>query len=125
MLGDVGRGTAVFPAERQALQQPQQHQRHRRRDPDRCVAGEQADREGRPAHDAHGDQKRVLAAHQIAQPPENQRAERAHGEAGGKRGQRENKAGDFIHAGEELRTDDARQQTVQIEVVPFEHGAEG
>ena len=75
------------------------------------------------AHDAHGDQEGVLAPHQIAEASEYQRAERPHREARGKRRQRKDEAGDLVDAGEKLRADDARQQAVQIKVVPLEHRA--
>jgi hypothetical protein len=66
----------------------------------------------------------VLAAHQVAQPPEDQRAERPHREAGREGGQSEDEAGDLIDAGKKLRADDGGQQAVQIEVIPLEHGTE-
>ena len=57
--------------------------------------GQQADQEGRQAHDHDGDQEGVFAADEIADPAEHQRAERAHQEAGGKGEQREDVAGRF------------------------------
>jgi hypothetical protein len=83
-----------------------------------------ADQEGRAAHDAHGDEEGVLAADQIAQPAEHQRAKRSDCESRGECCQREDEARDFIHTGEELRREDGGEQSVDIKVVPFEDGAQ-
>ena len=45
----------------------------------------------------------VFAADQVAEPAEEQRAERAHRKAGGEGEQREDEAGRRVDAGEELR----------------------
>ena len=81
MLGDIGRGAAIFAAERQALQQPQQTSSDRRGHADRGIAGQQADHEGRQPHHPHGDEEGVLAPDQIADPAEHQRPERPHRES--------------------------------------------
>jgi len=71
---------AVLAAERQALHEAERDERHRRGDPDRLVRREHADEERRGAHQQDRDEEGVLAADEIAEPPEHQRAERAHGE---------------------------------------------
>ena len=63
--------------------------------PERCRTRQQADQEGRQAHDHDGDEEGVFAADEIADAAEHQRAERAHQEAGGKGEQREDVAGRF------------------------------
>ena len=77
MLGHVGRRTAVLAAQRQALQQAQRDQDDRRGDADGGVAGQEADDEGRHAHDQDGDQEGVLAPDHVAQAAEHDGAERA------------------------------------------------
>ena len=124
MLGDIDRGTAVLAAEREALQQAQRDQQDRRGNADRRVGGQQADRKSGRAHDAHRDQERVLAANEIAQSTEHQRAEGSHRESCGECGERKDEAGDFIDSGEELAAEHCGDQAVEIEVIPFEHRAQ-
>ena len=63
--------------------------------PQRSGAGQQADQEGRQAHDQDGDEEGVFAADQVADAAEHQRAERAHQEACGEGQQREDIARRF------------------------------
>ena len=65
----------------------------------------------------------VLAADEVAEPAEDERAERTHEEAGGESEQREDVARRFRIGREELRADDRGQRAVQIEVVPLEDRA--
>ena len=88
------------------------------------VVGQQADGEGAEAHQRHGDQEGVLAADQVAEAAEEQRAEWPDGEAGGKGEQGEDECRRRIDAGEELRREDRGERAVDVEVVPLEHGAE-
>ena len=106
------------------MQQAQRQQHDGCRNAGRGIARQDADRKRGDAHDAHGDQKRVLAADQIAEPPEYQRPERPNCEPRCECGQRENETGGFVDTREKLRAYDGREQTVQVKVVPLEHGAE-
>src|SRR5207342_2917769 len=124
VLGDVGRRAAVFAAEREPLQQSQRDQDHWRGDADARVTRQQADQEGRRAHDHDGDQEGVLAPDQVAESAEHQRAERPHRETGGEGEQGEDEGAGFIQATEELLGDDRGERTVQVEVVPLEYGAQ-
>ena len=92
MLGHVGRGSAVLTAERETLQQAQTDQDDRRGDTDGGGVGQQADDEGRQAHDQDGDEEGVFASDDVADTSEHDGAERANQEAGGKGQQRENVA---------------------------------
>ena len=56
----------IFPAERKSLQQAEHNQRDRRRDPDRGIARQEPDAEGRHAHQAHGDEGGSLAPDDVA-----------------------------------------------------------
>jgi hypothetical protein len=124
VLGHVGGGTAVLAAEREALQHAQRDQDHRRRDADGRVAGQQADDEGRQAHDQDRDQEGVLAPDHVAEPAEHDGAERTHQETGREGQQREDEGRARIEAAEELLRDDRRERTVEVEVVPLEHGSQ-
>ncbi len=92
MFGDVDGGTAVFAAERQALQQPQADQRDGCGHADCILVRQQADDESRQAHHQDADQKRIFAPDDVAQATEYQRAERPHDKAGSKCEQREDEA---------------------------------
>src|SRR5690606_20490603 len=107
-----------------ALQQAQADEQQRRDRARRRVARQQADREGRAAHDEHRHEEGVLAPDEIADPAEHDRPERSHREPGGERGEREDEPRGLVDPGEELRRDDRGEQAVEVEVVPLEHRAE-
>src|SRR4030095_1597292 len=71
-----------------------------------------------------GDQEGVLAAHQVADASEQQRAERPHQEAGGVGGERREQRGGLVARREEQRGEERRQHCVEIEVVPLEYGTQ-
>jgi len=125
VLGNVGRGTAILAAQGQALDEATGDEQHRRGDADRGITRQQADQECRDAHQGHGDQEGVFAADQVAQAAEEQRAERTDREAGGETQQGEDEAGRRIDAGEEVGADVRGKRTREVEVVPFEDGADG
>jgi hypothetical protein len=124
VLGHVGGGTAVLAAQGQALQHAKRDQDDRGSHADGGVGGQQADDEGRQAHDQDGDQEGVLASDHVAQAAEHDGAEGTHQEAGRKGEQREDEGRARIQAAEELLGNDGRQRAVQIKVVPLENGAE-
>ncbi len=125
VLGDISGRAAVLPAEGEALEQPQQHQDHWRREPDRRVRGEDADHEGRDPHDDDRDQEGVLAADEVTEAAEDERAEGPDRESRREGEECEDERRSRVHAGEELPADDRREGTVEVEVVPLEHRAEG
>jgi hypothetical protein len=121
---DVSRGAAVLAADGETLQQSQRDQDDRRRDADRRLARQHTDERRGDAHEDDGDQERVLAAREVAEPAEDQRAEGPHCETRGECEQREDKRGRLIDADEELFADDRRERAVEVEVVPLEHRPE-
>ncbi|MOA23356.1 hypothetical protein D3C78_1439710 [compost metagenome] len=125
MLGHVGGGTAVFTAQRQALQHAQNNEYHGCGHADRGIGRQDADDERRQAHDQDGDQEGVLASDHVAEPAEHQGAERPHDEARGKRQQGKNEGRAFIQTAEELLGNDGRERTIEVEVIPLENRAEG
>ncbi|CAG9187435.1 hypothetical protein LMG23994_06880 [Cupriavidus pinatubonensis] len=70
MLGHVGDRAAHLAAEREALQQPQQHQQHGGCDADLLVGGQHANADRGNAHQQDGDEEGVFAADEVAQPSE-------------------------------------------------------
>ena len=88
------------------------------------IARQHADEEGAEAHQGHAEQEGVLAADRVAEPAEQQRAERTHGKAGGEGEQREDEADIGRHIGEEVFRQERAERSVDVEVVPLEYGAE-
>ena len=109
VFGDVNRGAAIFAAEREALTSRRADQDDRRDDAGRCIGRQQADEECADAHQGHRDEEGVFAADDVAQAAEEQRAERAHREAGGESEKREDECRRRIDAGEELRRQNGRR----------------
>ena len=66
----------------------------------------------------------VFAADEVAEPAEEQRAERTHRKTGGEGEQREDESRGRSDAGEELRRQNRGERSVDIEVVPLENCAE-
>jgi len=124
VLGHVSDRSAVLAAQREALQQTQAQEQNGSSPADGLERGHQADREGREAHDHDRPQERVLAADQVADPAEHECAERPHQESGRINSERGKQSRGVITFGEEQRREERRQRRVQIEVVPFENGAE-
>ena len=125
MFRHIHRRAAVLTAEREALRQPQHDEDDGRRHADGGVVRQQADERGRHAHQHDGDEEGALAADQVPQSPEDERAERPDEEARGEGEQREDEARGLVDPGEELLRDDDRQRAVEVEVVPLEHRPEG
>ena len=103
MFSDISRRPAIFAAEREALEKAQDNKQNWRGDADRRVARQHPDEEGRGAHQAHGDEERVLASDKVADAPKEDRPERSHRKARSKGGERKDEAGGFVDAGEKLR----------------------
>ena len=124
MLRDVGRGAAVLAAEREALHQAQRHHQDRRQPADGCVGRQQADQERRCAHEDDGDEEGVLAADEVADAAEDQRAEGAHEKAGGISGECREQRRRLVARRKEQGGEERRQHRVQVKVVPLEDRAE-
>ena len=124
VLGHIGRGAAVLAAEREALHEAQRDQEHRGGDAPGRIGRQDADQEGAEAHQGHGDQEGVFAADDVAEPAEDEGAERPHREARREGQQGEDEGGGRVDAGEEFAGQNDAERAVDVEVVPFEHGAE-
>jgi hypothetical protein len=120
----IDRRPAIFTAECESLREAQANQNDRRDDAGSGVGRQQSDEERANAHERHCDDERILAADDVAEPSEKERAKRANGEAGGERKQREDESRRRIDPGKELRRENRRQRSVDIKIVPLENGAE-
>jgi hypothetical protein len=124
VFGHVSGRPAVFAAQRQALDQAQPDHQHRRQPANRGKGRQQADQEGRPAHEQDGHQEGIFAANQIAQATEHQGAERTDQKARGVGRESRQQRRRLVARRKEQRREEWRQGGVEIEVVPLEHGAE-
>jgi hypothetical protein len=125
MLGHVGCGTAVLAAEGQSLHQPQQHQDQRGREADRRVGRQEADQDRRDTHEDDRDQEGVLPADKVTDPAEDDCAERTDQEAGRVGAEGAEQGRGLVARWEEQAGEERGQDRVQVEVVPFEDGADG
>ena len=124
MFGNIDCRAAIFAAQRQALQRAQHQQHDRRGDAGLFEGGQQADAGGRAAHHRDGDQERIFAAHLVPEPAEHQRAQRPEEEADGKGEQAEKELGCGVASGKEQFAQQAGEDAVEEEIIPFEHGAQ-
>src|SRR4051812_9547539 len=88
MLRDVNRRAAIFPAERDALEDAKDDEQGRPGRSRLGVGRQEADQKGRSPHQADREEERALAAELVAYNAENQSAKRAEGEAGGEQRER-------------------------------------
>src|SRR5262249_757170 len=102
-FADVDRSATVFATEREALSEAKTDQDDRGDDADRGVGRQQSNEESTDAHQSHCDDEGVLAADKVAEPAEEQRAERAHGKTGCEGEQCEDEGRCRIYARKELR----------------------
>ena len=79
---------APFAARREPLDQPGDDQQHRRGDADAGVARQHADHHGAERHRHDGEHQRRLAAVRVAEPADDDAAERAHQEPHAEHGER-------------------------------------
>ncbi|MNX70400.1 hypothetical protein D3C86_1016490 [compost metagenome] len=125
MLRYVDDGSTVFTAERQSLQHTHGDKQYRRSHADLCVAGQQADGEGGNAHQCNGHHEGVLAPDDVSNSTEDECAEGANCEAGGKAEQREYESSRRIYAGKDVGRDLRSQRASKEKVVPLKHGTKG
>src|SRR4029077_10650920 len=124
VFGHIGGGTTILTTKRQTLGQTQADQNDRRGKSDRRRIRQQANDEGRQTHDEDGNEEGVFAADDIADTPEHDGAEGTNEEAGREGEKREDIAGRRRIGREELRTDNAGERPIKVEVIPFENGTE-
>ncbi len=120
VLGHVDRRTAVLTAEGQALGETEEQEDRWREDADRLVRRQEADDDGRDAHDRDRHQERVLASDDVADPAEDDRAKGPDEEARGVGGERRQERRGGVGAREEDRRQERREGRVEIEVVPLD-----
>ena len=125
MLGNIDRRAAVFTAERQALQDPQQDHDDRRSHANGRGTGHQADTGGGNAHQRHRDQKGVFAPQLVTQISKQHGPQRAEPEPHGEpRPDQQQLQGDVI-GWEKGLADQRGQCPVNEEIEPFEDRPRG
>ena len=92
VFGNIGGRATIFATQSQALEHAQYHQHDRCPYARRLIRRQEADAEGREAHHHQRDDEGITPAKQIADPPEHQRAKRAHDKACRKDQQRHDRA---------------------------------
>src|SRR5581483_533731 len=125
MLGDVNRRAAIFSAGRNTLQDAQQDEERRAGGPGLRIGRNEADQEGRAAHQSHGDEEGALAAELVADDAEDQRSQGPEGKPRREQSERSDQGWSRIEPGEEDLGDDRREASEDEEVVPFEGRASG
>src|SRR5262249_4902118 len=125
VLGDVDRGAAILATDRQTLQQSQGDQDNWREPPGGRIGGQKANPSGPPAHDNQRHQKGIFAAHQIADPTEEQRAEGPDHEAYREGRQVGQVSEGVVARWVELQGQDGGETAEDKEVVPLDHRSEG
>ncbi len=125
MLGGDEDRAAPLAAEADALDHADADQQDRGGDADALVAGQQADRGGRDAHQEQGDDQGGLAAELVAEVAEDDAAERAGEEADPEGGEGDEGAEGAFEFGEEhLVEDEGGGGSVDVEVEPLDGGAD-
>ena len=121
VLSDVDRRAAIFAAERQALEQPQQHKQRRRGDAGGGIGRQHADECGCRTHQRDGDEEGIFAADLVAEIAEQDRAERTHTKARTKCGKAgEGRSGRIVRW-KKQRSEQRSKDAVDEEIIPFEH----
>jgi hypothetical protein len=117
--------SAPLPADREALDQAEDHEQHRGENTDLCVARQQTDRDRRRAHPDEAVDQHRLAADLVTEVTEHDSADRPGEEPGREGAERGDRAGQAREAGEEERVEHQRGGgAVEEEVVPFHGGAD-
>ena len=106
VFSHIGGSTSVLAAQSQTLQQTQGNQNNWRSHTNAGVGWQDADNEGRQAHDEDGHQEGVFATDHVAQAAKEDGAKGTNDETCGERQQRKNKGRTSIQAAEKLLSDD-------------------
>ena len=123
-LAHVRGAGSVFAADAEALQQPREYQRDRRRDPDRRVRWRERDQQRAEAHQHHRQSERSLASAAICIAAEHPAAERSDQKAAGvDRGTVEQLRGGIVVRKEQRREID-RARGIRVPVVPLDEIAD-
>src|SRR5262249_34307966 len=120
VLGDVGNGPAIFTAEAETLDEPEQEQDDRSQQTDRCVRRDEPDEGRRETHAAQRDEERVLPADLVTEPAEQEGAQRSDQEADRENRHRAEECRDRMAFLEELDGEDRSQAAEDVEVVPLD-----
>jgi hypothetical protein len=121
---DEGGRAAPFAAGRETLHQPGDQHEERPGDADAGIARDEADQNGARGHQHDRQDEGGLAPPGIADPPDDDAADRTRQEADAVDGEGREKLADVIARGKEGLADDGCQEAVDGEIIPFEHVAD-
>ena len=124
-LGEIDRHAAELDAGGEALQQSPEHDEQRREHADRGVAGHEGDEDGAAGHDRQRDDEALAPPDPVDIGAEHERADRAHGEAGGEAQEGRHQRGVRVVARKERVRDLPGVDAEQKEVVHLEEVAAG
>src|SRR5207302_4399239 len=125
MLGDVGDGPPVLSAEAEPLDQAKAEEDEGRRQADRLVGGNEADKGGGHPHPGQRDDESVLATGLVAEPAKEERPQRSDEKADREDRHRAEEGRDGMTLLEELDRQDRGQAAEDVEVVPLDDVADG
>src|SRR5256886_9716427 len=120
MLGDVSDRAPILAAQAQPLDHPQGEEEEGGGQSDRFVGRYQSDASRADAHASQGDEEGVLAAYPIAQPPEEECAQRTNQESGREQRDRGEQGRDRVGLFKELDRQNRSEAAEDIEVVPLD-----
>ena len=125
VLEDHRAGAGDLAGDREALDEPEDHEQHRGEDTDLLVGRQEADADRREAHEEHAHDQHVLAAVGIAPMPEDEGADGPADVADAVGRQRRNDRDRGVPRGEEeLREDQRRRRGVDEEVIILQRRAD-
>jgi hypothetical protein len=125
VLRNVDDGTAIFAADREALDQSQHDQRNPCSVTHAGIGGKEADQGRAASHHHDGDEEGIFSTDQIADAAEDHCADRPDHEAGRKSTERSKHGGGRVVRRKQYRAHEHGQRAVDEEVVPLKDGAEG
>ena len=125
MLQHEGRRTDGFPAGREALDEPEEHQQDRCSEPDGRIRRHESDADGRQADAHQGDEQDRPASDAVAQRAEEQPAKRTDQEGHAEGGEGGEHRRERRSLREEVRRQNQRTQTIQAEIVELDELSDG
>ena len=125
MFHDHEHGPAPFAADGEPLHKPQHDQQHRREHARLLIGGQHADEKRGHSHHHQRGHEHGLAAHAIAEVPEDHAAERPGEKPDRIRRERGHRAGHRIERGKEEPIEhQRRRRAVEEEIIPLDGGAD-
>ena len=125
MFGNIDRRTAIFPAERQPLQDTKGNHDDRRRNADRFGRWNQPDPGCSNAHESDRNKKGIFPAQFVPEIPEQNRAQRPEAETDGQPGPDQQGLQRCVFGRKKGNPDKAGKRGVDEKIIPLENRAGG